>query len=153
MKMGVATMVVRNMGQVIARLELLSVATGQDALKDAARAGAEVVATQWAGNVPEDEGNYRASIKAEVASGAINDFVGGHTGRGEAASTVYPHRVGVEDSQEPFRYAGKLEFGGIVGRGAYIPPGGYARAAAEASEDAAIAAMSSSLLARIAKVA
>jgi HK97 gp10 family phage protein len=106
-------MVVTNMPQMLAAVTRAERAIGHGAIKEAVEEAGEIYAAEWKSLVPEREGHYKESIQTgEVTQNAA----------GQATVSVWPHHVGgVEASQQPSRYAGVLEFGGTVNRGAFVP--------------------------------
>lgn len=133
----------------VAQMSRLSLAVSAPVLASAAQAGGEVIRDEWRVLAPELEGHYRDSIQVDVNPSAF-----GVLARGEALATIYPHEVpGVPDAEQPFRYAGILEFGGQLSaaqHNAYIPAQPSARPALDNKGDEAIDAVEDRLRAALA---
>jgi hypothetical protein len=96
------------------------------------KAGAELIADDWRENAPYFEGWYQESIRVDINNKNVAQLGMGIPTGGVLAS-IYPHRVaGPAEEEQPYRYAGVLEFGGQLGprqRNAYIPAQPSARPA------------------------
>lgn len=113
---------IRGIPEMQRRLARLNADLSGHAAAAALLAGGEVLRQRWSATVPVKDGHYRDSITAVASPG----------NRG-ATGLVYPADIpGLPDSQQPRRYAARLEFGSArqskkqAKRGVFTP--GRARA-------------------------
>jgi hypothetical protein len=97
------------LAKALAELQELVGAKGRGGSKSAAReallAGGRIIADAWADRVPVLDGNYQDAMRATDAVKAAGTAKG-------ALGSVAPRRLeGVEDDQQPYLYAARLEFG------------------------------------------
>lgn len=122
--------VVTNLPQYLAQVERWWAIVSPPVLKQAAEEAIEIFEDEWKKLAPYLDGHYQESLRAEV------DVQGK-----EVVASVYPHRVaGVPEDEQPYRYASKLEFGGMLGpnqRNAFIPAQPSMRPAFESKKDEA----------------
>jgi HK97 gp10 family phage protein len=103
--------------------------------------GAQVIADEWKRLVPTHEGHYRESIRVTTRSSTMGSEVEGVRVIRGASAVVQPRPVGVPDPEQPFRYAGVLEYGGRLTpaqRSSYIPAQPSLRPAFDNKAEAAV---------------
>lgn len=138
-----------NLPQVMASFEVLGKVVTGPTVRAAVQSGAEAIADDWRTMAPEFEGYYKDSIRVDMNETNIAALAAG-VPAGAILASIYPHRVGgpAEDEQ-PYRYAGVLEFGGQLGprqRNAYIPAQPSARPAFDSGAPKARAKIMAALM-------
>jgi hypothetical protein len=112
-----------NLPQVMASFTMLGVLVTGPTMVAAVSSGAEDIADEWRKRTPYFEGWYRESIRVDVNAKNVAALSAGVPG-GAILAQIYPHHVaGPAEDEQPYRYAGVLEFGGQLGpkqRNAYI---------------------------------
>lgn len=126
--------VLQNGPQFAAALNALDLKLSRVVARIAVQRGAQVIADEWKALVPVEDGHYRESIRVTTRSATLATGDGGRAIKG-ASAVIAPRPVGgVPDDEQPWRYAGVLEFGGRLTpaqHGSYIPAQPSARPAFE----------------------
>ena len=135
--------IITNGPQFIAQIHAVEVKAMRLLGRGAIQKAAEVVKEEWRGRIPSGaraDGFYRESLRIATRSydrpSTDRDFpIRDRMFKGVAAR-IYPGRTaGPDDDEQPYRYAGVLEYGGKLGdkqHRSYIPAQPSARPALDA---------------------
>jgi HK97 gp10 family phage protein len=140
--------VITNGPEFAARLLALDLKVGRVVARMAVAKGAEVMRDEWKARVPIKDHYYQNSITYKSQSGSFKDDSGEKVLKG-ASALIYPGVTpGPDDAEQPWRYAGVLEYGGrLTAKQHYslIPAQPSARPAFDSSKDRAVDAVAAEL--------